>query len=79
MKPHQLTCEDTMLSDSTRPPHPERRIMALEVRNLCGGVSDMWLHRRMRDSDFPRPIKISGRRFWREEEVIAWLKKQDLA
>ncbi len=65
-----------MLSDNLKTSHPERRINALEVRNLCGGVSDMWLHRRMRDSDFPLPIKIARRRFWREREVLAWLDSQ---
>lgn len=56
--------------------HPDRRINARQVRYLCGGVSDMWLHRRLSDSDFPRPQLISGRRFWREAEVIAWLDQQ---
>lgn len=67
-----------MQYENLKPPHPERRIVALEVRNLCGGVSDMWLHRRMRDSDFPRPIKIARRRFWREREVLAWLDSQQV-
>jgi predicted DNA-binding transcriptional regulator AlpA len=68
-----------MLSENSKTPHPERRINALEVRNLCGGVSDMWLYRRMSDSDFPRPIKIARRRFWREREVLAWLDSQQVS
>lgn len=61
------------------PPHPERRISAKQVRELCGGCSDMWLHRRLRDSDFPRPQLIAGRRFWREREVLEWLDRQAVA
>jgi len=68
-----------MLFDNLKTTHPERRINALEVRNLCGGVSDMWLYRRMSDSDFPRPIKIARRRFWREREVLAWLDSQQVS
>jgi len=57
---------------------PERRIQAAAVRDLCGGVSDMWLWRRL-DSDptFPRPTYISKRRFWREREILAWLERQE--
>lgn len=68
-----------MQYENLKPPHPERRINALEVRNLCGGVSDMWLYRRMRDTDFPRPITIARRRFWREREVLAWLDSQQIS
>lgn len=56
--------------------NPHRRIAAHEVRHLCGDVSDMWLHRRLADSDFPKPIYIGRRRFWREADVIAWLDAQ---
>jgi predicted DNA-binding transcriptional regulator AlpA len=60
-------------------PHPERRIPAADVRAICGGVSDMWLHRRLSDSDFPRPILIANRRYWKEREVLAWLDRQEVA
>lgn len=56
----------------------EKRIQAAAVRDLCGGVSDMWLWRKLNDpnSDFPRPVYIGGRRFWKEAEIIAWLEAQ---
>lgn len=59
--------------------NPDRRIQAKPVRDLIGGVSDMWLHRRLADpeSDFPRPVKIGSRRFWREREILAWLDAQE--
>lgn len=57
---------------------PERRIQAQAVRELCGGVSDMWLWRRLeKDPSFPRPVYISKRRFWREADIVAWLEAQE--
>ena len=60
------------------PLHPERRITAAEVRELCGGISDMSLHRWLHDDrlSFPRPIYIQRRRYWKEAEVLAWLESQ---
>lgn len=55
----------------------ERRIQAAAVRELCGGVSDMWLWRKLDgDPTFPRPVYIGNRRFWKESEVLAWLDAQ---
>lgn len=59
----------------------EKRIQAAAVRALCGDISDMSLWRWLNDPklDFPRPIYIGGRRFWRESDVIAWLEAQSRA
>ena len=55
----------------------EKRIQASQVRELCGGVSDMWLWRRLKeDPTFPRPVYIARRRFWREADVLQWLESQ---
>jgi predicted DNA-binding transcriptional regulator AlpA len=55
----------------------EKRIQAAAVRQLCGGVSDMWLWRKLRDDPtFPRQVYIGRRRFWREADIIAWLESQ---
>jgi predicted DNA-binding transcriptional regulator AlpA len=44
---------------------------ALKAR--FGGVSDMWIHRRLRDgSGFPQPLYIGQNRYWRLSEIIAW-------
>lgn len=57
------------------PSNPHRRIPASEVRQLCGNVSDMTLHRWLNrpELDFPQPTYIGRRRYWREAAVIAWL------
>lgn len=51
-------------------------ISANAVRELCGGVSDMTLWRWLNDPalDFPKPIYISTRRYWREADLSVWLK-----
>jgi predicted DNA-binding transcriptional regulator AlpA len=47
-----------------------------QVQAYFGNVSAMWLVRRMRDSDFPKPIKFAPRstapRFWRRSDIQAW-------
>lgn len=57
--------------------NPERRIQAAAVRELLGGVSDMFLWRRLAgDPTFPKPIYIAKRRFWREADIVEWLEAQ---
>jgi predicted DNA-binding transcriptional regulator AlpA len=57
----------------------ERKLIsAAAVREICGGVTDMtiwrWLHHPK--LDFPKPIKIGRRNYWRETELSAWLDRQ---
>src|SRR6266576_2451054 len=48
-------------------------LSAVQVRQRYGNASDMWLWRRLRDdSEFPRPIEIRKRRYWKLSELIAW-------
>jgi len=52
---------------------PKRRLTATQVCERYGGVSDMWLWRRIKlDPNFPRPIVISRRRFFDEQELDAF-------
>ena len=55
---------------------PHRRINAVQVRHMCGGVTDMTLWRWLRERDFPKPIYIGQLRYWREADVVAWLDRQ---
>jgi predicted DNA-binding transcriptional regulator AlpA len=61
--------------------NPNKRIQASEVREICGGISDMSLWRWLNDPalNFPRPIYIGRRRYWKEADVIAWLEEQEAA
>ena len=56
----------------------EKRITAAAVREACGSVSDMTLWRWQNDHtlNFPKPIYIGRRRYWREADVIEWLDAQ---
>jgi predicted DNA-binding transcriptional regulator AlpA len=52
-------------------------LTAVQVRQRYGNASDMWLWRRLRDdSNFPRPIEIRKRRYWKLSELIAWERAQ---
>ena len=67
---------------TTDPEHdrnPHRRIQAAAVRQMCGDISDMTLWRWLDNPElnFPRPIYIGRRRFWREAEIIAWLEARE--
>lgn len=43
------------------------------VRKRYGDVSHMWVERRLADDpNFPRPIYIAKRRFWRLGALIQW-------
>ena len=52
----------------------ERLANARQTRPFYGGVADMWIWRRLNDpdDDFPKPILICGRRFWRVRELIGY-------
>ena len=54
----------------------EKRIQAADTRHLCGGISDMTLWRWINDRDFPQPVYIGNRRYWKESDVLAWLDAQ---
>lgn len=51
---------------------------AAAVRDALGGVSDMCLWRWQNDPamNFPRPLYISRRRYWREADIHAWIEAQ---
>lgn len=55
-----------------------RLIPSSEVRRVCGDISDMTLYRYLRrpELQFPQPVYIASRRFWREAEVIAWIRSR---
>lgn len=61
--------------------NPHRRIPAVAVRSLCGAITDMTLHRWLNNPElnFPRPIYIGRRRYWRESEIIEWLESRSEA
>jgi predicted DNA-binding transcriptional regulator AlpA len=50
-------------------------LSAAQVRERYG-VSFMWIERRLADHpDFPRPLYIGRRRFWKLASLEAWERK----
>jgi predicted DNA-binding transcriptional regulator AlpA len=56
-------------------------ITAAAVRNTLGGVSDMSLWRWLNDPamNFPKPVVINRRRYWRQADIAAWLEEREAA
>jgi hypothetical protein len=55
-------------------------LTAAQARARYGGVSDMWLWRRLRDDpDFPRPLVVGSRRIFKLSQLVAWERKLILA
>jgi len=56
----------------------KKLISAPQMRILCGEISQMteWRWQRDPELDFPKPVKIRNRVYYRETEVLAWLDRQ---
>ena len=56
-------------------------LSANAVRQTCGDISDMTIWRWLHDDalNFPKPIYISKRRYWREAEILEWINSRGLA
>ena len=54
---------------------------ARKVRSQLGDISDVTLWRRIRNPglNFPKPTKISGRLYFRADEIDAWIEAQAAA
>lgn len=60
---------------------PDKLIPAGAVRDLCGNISDMSLWRWLHDDvlNFPKPIYIAKRRYWREADILSWIDMREIA
>lgn len=43
------------------------------------GVSQMTLHRWRHGNEFPQPLTVNGRNYWRQADIDAWLERQETA
>ena len=51
----------------------DRYLSSAQLKARYGGVSDMWIRRRQQDDpDFPDPMDVEGRRFWKMSELLKW-------
>ncbi|MEM1072977.1 MAG: hypothetical protein AAGI36_00880 [Pseudomonadota bacterium] len=53
-------------------------INAAAVLAIFGGITEMTLWRWLKDEElnFPKPIVIQKRRYWREAELMSWIDAQ---
>ena len=52
-------------------------LTSAQVRARYGGVSHMWIERRLADeSAFPKPIKMGRLRFWKLADLETWERTQ---
>ncbi len=63
-----------------RKPGADVRLQARQVQDRYG-VSDMTLHRWLRQPElaFPKPLKINRRNYWSLHELEAWERKRAAA
>ena len=54
---------------SSEPDGTMRLLDSAETKSVFGNRSDMWLWRRIKDGTLPKPLIISGRRYWRADEI----------
>ena len=48
-------------------------LSAAQVKARFGGVSDMWLFRKLTEHGFPSPTTFgTAARYWRISELVAW-------
>ncbi len=48
-------------------------LSAAQVMQRYGGVSHMWIIRKMRDEAMPQPVRFGGRRrFWKVADLERW-------
>jgi predicted DNA-binding transcriptional regulator AlpA len=63
------------------PPDPNRLIGSRELRELFGGVSPMsiWRWTHGGEPEFPKPVKIAKRNFWRLGAVLSFIAERERA
>lgn len=55
------------------------RWTSAQVRDFCGGVSDMSLWRWMESAGFPQPVRVNRRRYWDSAAVADWFNARAAA
>ena len=75
--PQDIASQEDSRSDQTSSAIVQL-VSAASVKQACGDVSDMTLWRWLQDENlnFPKPIYIQRRRFWRADELVLWIENQ---
>jgi predicted DNA-binding transcriptional regulator AlpA len=67
-----VTLTPTKLVRRTQQSNDPEFLTAAQLMARYGGVSHMWLVRRMAKDGFPKPIYFGRLRFWRRAEIEQW-------
>ena len=54
----------------------ERYLPTRKVRARYGGVTNTTLSRWLRNKNFPRPVRLGNRRYWRMGALLQWEAEQ---
>ncbi|RTE92930.1 hypothetical protein [Bradyrhizobium sp. LVM 105] len=66
-------CVGAPMSITCQPGDDAEYVTSAKIKLRFGGASDMWIHRRMRDDEFPKPVYFgTPTRYWRMSDVVAW-------
>ncbi len=57
------------------PSFPEQLFNQRQVRQMCGGVSDMTIWRLRKNKILLEPIVLNGRNYWKRSELVAFFTK----
>ncbi len=73
--PHNIHTEKLHANPSITNLSDDYLLNSGAVRTICGDISDMSLWRWLNNPtmNFPQPIQISRRNYWRRGDIRAWL------
>ena len=77
--PVSITLTPTTLVRRTQQSNDAEYLTAAQVMTRYGGVSHMWLVRRMAKDGFPKPAYFGRLRFWRRADVEQWERSKAVA
>ena len=56
------------------------KLLRLEAVISLIGMKRSWILQKVKDGEFPKPLRLSPRAVaWREREILKWINAQELA
>ena len=74
-----VTLLPTTIVRRTHQSNDSEFLTAAQLMARYGGVSHMWLVRRMAKDGFPKPVYFGRLRFWRRAEIEQWERSKAVA
>ena len=73
------TLTPTTLVRRTQQSNDAEYLTAAQLMARYGGVSHMWILRRMAKDGFPKPVYFGRLRFWHRAEIEQWERSKAVA